>query len=256
MSRRMQAVRNEFARVFGGQCALVLAPGRVNLIGEHTDYNEGFVFPVAIDREVRYAVAPRDDRHVVLRSLNFDAQAEFSLDDIQHDSEQRWSNYVRGIAWVLQDAGYPLRGMNAVIEGDVPLGAGLSSSAAMEVAALLAFEAVGGFRVDPVQAALLAQKSENQFVGLNCGRSLDENLAVLKAMRAATDKPLWMKPNAGLPRMTDEDVAVYDVTPQQMGEQVALWIEAGARVVGGCCGTSPDHLREIARAASAARAPA
>lgn len=169
MRSRMERVRQEFARAFGGECVLVRAPGRVNLIGEHTDYNDGFVFPVAIDREVRYAVAPRDDRRVALWSVNFGAKAEFSLDDIRHDRAQRWSNYVRGIAWVLQEAGYPLRGMNAAIEGDVPLGAGLSSSAAMEVAALLAFEVAGGFRVDPVQAALLAQKSENQFVGLNCG---------------------------------------------------------------------------------------
>ncbi|HHX38586.1 MAG TPA: galactokinase [Armatimonadetes bacterium] len=165
----MQAVRDEFARVFSGECTLVRAPGRVNLIGEHTDYNEGFVFPVAIDREVRYAVSPRDDRKVVLRSLNFDAESEFSLSNITKDADQPWSNYVRGIAAVLQEAGHVLRGMNAVIEGDVPLGSGLSSSAAMEIGALLAFEAVSGFQIEPVSAARLAQKAENQFVGVNCG---------------------------------------------------------------------------------------
>lgn len=165
----MQAVRDEFARVFGGECVLVRAPGRVNLIGEHTDYNEGFVFPVAIDRAVRYAAAPRDDGRVVLRSLNFDARSEFSLSEIRKDEEQPWSNYVRGVADVLQAAGHTLRGMNAVVEGNVPLGSGLSSSAAMEVGALLAFQAVSGFEVEPVQSALLAQKAENQFVGVNCG---------------------------------------------------------------------------------------
>ncbi|HOM81617.1 MAG TPA: galactokinase [Armatimonadota bacterium] len=169
MTTRMQAVRDEFARVFGGECTLVRAPGRVNLIGEHTDYNEGFVFPVAIDREVRFAVSPRDDRKVVLRSLNFDAESEFSLSNITKDADQPWSNYVRGIAAVLQDAGHVLRGMNAVIEGNVPLGSGLSSSAAMEIGALLAFEAVSGFQIEPVSAARLAQKAENQFVGVNCG---------------------------------------------------------------------------------------
>jgi galactokinase len=169
MTTRMQAVRDEFARVFSGECTLVRAPGRVNLIGEHTDYNEGFVFPVAIDREVRYAVSPRDDRKVVLRSLNFDAESEFSLSNITKDADQPWSNYVRGIAAVLQEAGHVLRGMNAVIEGDVPLGSGLSSSAAMEIGALLAFEAVSGFQIEPVSAARLAQKAENQFVGVNCG---------------------------------------------------------------------------------------
>lgn len=169
MTTRMQAVRDEFARVFSGECTLVRAPGRVNLIGEHTDYNEGFVFPVAIDREVRYAVSPRDDRKVVLRSLNFDAESEFSLSNITKDADQPWSNYVRGIAAALQEAGHVLRGMNAVIEGDVPLGSGLSSSAAMEIGALLAFEAVSGFQIEPVSAARLAQKAENQFVGVNCG---------------------------------------------------------------------------------------
>jgi 5-methyltetrahydrofolate--homocysteine methyltransferase len=90
-------------------------------------------------------------------------------------------------------------------------------------------------------------------IGVNCGRSLEENLAALREMRAVTDKPLWMKPNAGLPRMTDDDVAIYDVTPKIMGDQTTRWIEAGAQIVGGCCGTSPEHLSEIARAASLAR---
>lgn len=85
-------------------------------------------------------------------------------------------------------------------------------------------------------------------VGVNCGRSLDENLINLQEMRAATHLPIWMKPNAGLPRMTDDDVAIYDVTPEMMGEAAVRWLEAGAQIVGGCCGTSPEHLREIARA--------
>ncbi|MCG3139856.1 MAG: Bifunctional homocysteine S-methyltransferase/5,10-methylenetetrahydrofolate reductase [Anaerolineae bacterium] len=90
-------------------------------------------------------------------------------------------------------------------------------------------------------------------VGVNCGRSLDENLSNLREMRAATHLPLWMKPNAGLPRMTDDDVALYDVTPEMMGAAAEQWLAAGARIVGGCCGTSPQHLREIARAAERLR---
>jgi 5-methyltetrahydrofolate--homocysteine methyltransferase len=89
-------------------------------------------------------------------------------------------------------------------------------------------------------------------IGVNCGRSLEENLVALREMRAVTDKPLWMKPNAGLPRMMDDDVAIYDVSPAMMGEQAGLWIEAGAQIVGGCCGTSPAHLKEIAKVASLA----
>lgn len=93
-------------------------------------------------------------------------------------------------------------------------------------------------------------------VGVNCGRSLDENLINLQEMRAATHLPIWMKPNAGLPRMTDDDVAIYDVTPEMMGEAAARWLEAGAQIVGGCCGTSPQHLREIARAVENTRVSA
>jgi methionine synthase I (cobalamin-dependent) len=90
-------------------------------------------------------------------------------------------------------------------------------------------------------------------IGVNCGRSLEDNLAALRVMRGSTNKPLWMKPNAGLPRMTDDDVAVYDVTPRMMGDQASQWIESGAQIVGGCCGTSPEHLSEIAKAAVRAR---
>jgi methionine synthase I (cobalamin-dependent) len=100
----------------------------------------------------------------------------------------------------------------------------------------------------PGQVAQELNALEIDGIGINCGRSLEENLAALREMRAATDKPLWMKPNAGLPRMTDDDVAVYEVTPQMMGEHAARWVEAGAQIVGGCCGTTPEHLREIAKA--------
>jgi 5-methyltetrahydrofolate--homocysteine methyltransferase len=110
-----------------------------------------------------------------------------------------------------------------------------------------------GLRPAQVAAELTALGVD--VVGLNCGKSLEDNLENLKAVRAATDRPVWMKPNAGLPRMVDGDTAVYDVTPEQMGQQAALWLAAGARVIGGCCGTSPAHLREIARAAAAARQP-
>ncbi len=108
--------------------------------------------------------------------------------------------------------------------------------------------------LQPTQVAQELTELNVDVIGINCGRSLDENLAGLKAMRAVTGKPLWMKPNAGLPRMTDDDVAIYDITPERMGAHAAQWIEAGAQIVGGCCGTSPAHLREIARAAARAMA--
>lgn len=107
-----------------------------------------------------------------------------------------------------------------------------------------------------LQAARVAKEVTDlgaDMVGVNCGRSLEENLINLRAMRAATPLPIWMKPNAGLPRMTDDDVAIYDVTPSMMGAAAAQWLEEGAQIVGGCCGTSPEHLREIAQAVHAAR---
>jgi 5-methyltetrahydrofolate--homocysteine methyltransferase len=108
-----------------------------------------------------------------------------------------------------------------------------------------------GHKPEDVAAQLTALGVD--VIGVNCGRSLPENLENLKAMVAATDRPIWMKPNAGLPRMGPDHRAVYDVGPEQMGEQAALWVAAGARIIGGCCGTSPEHLREIARAAAPVR---
>jgi len=147
----------------------VAAPGRVNLIGEHTDYNDGFVLPAAIDRHVLMAVAPRDDSTVHLYAADFDETATFHLDEIRPDDDHPWSNYERGVAWALQEARHPLRGMDAVITGDVPIGSGLSSSAAVEVATAHCFEVAGDFTLDGVDRALLCQKAENEFVGMHCG---------------------------------------------------------------------------------------
>ena len=159
-----------FARVYGyGPSFLVAAPGRVNLIGEHTDYNDGFVLPAAIDRHVLVAVSPREDRRVRVYAADFDEIAAFDLDDIRLDDEHPWSNYERAVAWALQEARHGLRGMDAVITGDVPIGSGLSSSAAVEVATAHCFEATGGFLLDGVERALLCQKAENEFVGMRCG---------------------------------------------------------------------------------------
>ncbi len=163
--------------------------GRVNLIGEHTDYNEGFVLPIAIDRDVALVGAPRADRLVRLHSVNFNQDAEFPLDAIAPDPAATWSNYARGVADVLQKDGAALAGFDAVLYGDVPIASGLSSSAATEMATIMAFSAAahegrstpairsapnrrdGGASPlrDATHAALLAQRAENQFVGVNCG---------------------------------------------------------------------------------------
>lgn len=153
------------------QCEVLVvrAPGRVNLIGEHTDYNEGWVLPIAIEYDVRLAVFPTSDRVVRLRSLNYSASTEFSLDGFEPDPEQSWGNYIRGVADELTKAGYLLRGMDGVVEGNVPIGYGLSSSAAMEVAAALAFEAVSQQSIDPVELVKLCQRAENHYIGVQSG---------------------------------------------------------------------------------------
>ncbi len=173
-SPRLLALRElaagAFAEAFGGEPELwVAAPGRVNLIGEHTDYNDGFVLPAAIDRHVLMAVSPRQDRQVHLVAADFPARASFCLDEIVHDPSQRWSEYQRGVAWALQEAGHRLNGLNAVLVSDVPVASGLSSSAALEMAMAYAFQVTCGLELDGVQRALLGQKAENQFVGMNCG---------------------------------------------------------------------------------------
>lgn len=167
---RQKTIKKHFPEIFGHEPATVVrAPGRVNLIGEHTDYNDGYVLPVAIDRSILMAAAPRPDRQVVLHALDFDQRTEFSLDDIQHDDQHPWSNYQRGVAFFLQEQGFELMGMNAVISGDIPVGSGLSSSAAVEVAAAYAWQVLSGFSLSRVELALLCQQAENEFVGMKCG---------------------------------------------------------------------------------------
>ena len=145
------------------------APGRVNLIGGHTDYNDGFVLPVAIDREVSIAAQKRDDRKVKAYSLDFDTEESFSLESINYNEDTAWINYLQGVAKFLLAEGYQLAGMNLVITGNVPQGAGLSSSAALEVATALSFALINDFNLDRVKMAKICQRAENEFVGVNCG---------------------------------------------------------------------------------------
>ena len=153
--------------------SVVHAPGRVNLIDEHTDYNEGFILPVAIDKYVSIAARSRTDRRGVLNAMDFGRNCEFSLDDIQPGQNSgAWGNYPKGVAYFLQRADHPIAGMEAAISGDVPIGVGLASSAAIEVASALVFLNVGASHapeVDESELAVLCQRAENQFVGVNCG---------------------------------------------------------------------------------------
>jgi galactokinase len=176
----LRDLRRAFFSIFASDPTdFVRAPGRVNLIGEHTDYNEGFVLPMALEQDVRIALRPRSDRAISLASINFKQQATFSLDILHHDDgAAKWSEYVRGVAWAMLEKGLPLRGMDAVISGDVPIAAGLSSSAAMEVASAWALQVAAGFRMDAVDMALLCQRAENEWVGMRCG-IMDQFISVL-----------------------------------------------------------------------------
>jgi len=161
-------------------------PGRVNLIGEHTDYNDGFVLPVALKRDILFVFRPRKDRLVRLHSLEYSEYFQFDLDKIAYDESMLWTNYVQGMAWSLQLEGLPLTGLDAVISGNVPRGSGLSSSAALEVAAAHAFLGASG-QLDALPGPLIAkaaQRAENQFVGVHCG-IMDQFISVLGAENCA-----------------------------------------------------------------------
>ena len=158
-----------FAREFGGEPEIVVrAPGRVNLIGEHTDYNDGFVLPLAIERAVWIGLRRRDDTMVDVWSVDFDKDASFDAASPETGGPA-WLEYLKGTAWALREAGHALRGWSGAMASDVPIGAGLSSSAAIELAAARAFQATSGFGWDPPAMALIAQRAENEWVGVNCG---------------------------------------------------------------------------------------
>ena len=163
-----EQVTQTFKTQFGGTPTyLVRAPGRVNLIGEHTDYNDGFVLPMAIDRAAWIALGPRDDGKVRVYALDYEETAEFSLTALQKG--KGWAEYIKGVANELKVAGFRVKGWDGVLGGDVPNGAGLSSSAAVEMAAARAFAEVSGFEWKPVRMAQVGQKAENRWVGVNCG---------------------------------------------------------------------------------------
>jgi galactokinase len=162
-------VSSAFADTFGSPPPiLVRAPGRVNLIGEHTDYNDGFVLPMAIDRAVWIALRPRTDRQVSLHSLDFGASLSFACDE-PGTAERTWSDYIRGTAWALSQKGFPLQGWEGVMGSDVPIGAGLSSSAATEMVITRAFAAAAGWDWQPAQMAQVGNFAEKEWVGIQSG---------------------------------------------------------------------------------------
>ena len=164
----IETVRTVFVSNFGHPTLLVQSPGRINLIGEHTDYNQGFVLPAAIDKAIYLAISKREDQEVHLIAADLADNFSVALNNLSF-SQQTWSNYLIGVVDQLQKNGYELGGFNAVVAGDVPLGAGLSSSAAVECATVFALNELFELRLSKIEMVRLAQKAENEFVGVKCG---------------------------------------------------------------------------------------
>lgn len=167
-----QQLNEFFSAEFGQSPELIVqAPGRVNLIGEHTDYNGGFVLPAAINYNTWIAACARNDRELHVVARDFASQRiVINLDtSMKQDPAAPWSDYVRGVIQELQKRGYRLKGGNLLISGNVPAGAGLSSSASLEVAVVRALTELSDEAIDPTEAALVGQAAENNFVGCNCG---------------------------------------------------------------------------------------
>jgi galactokinase len=162
-------VVQKFKDTFGAAPEMLIrAPGRVNLIGEHTDYSDGFVLPMAIDRAVWIAARRRSDRQVWLQSVHFDKPAAFSLDAIE-GSDAGWAEYVKGMLWALEGAGHRLTGWEGILASDVPIGAGLSSSAALDLAVARTAIHAADLVWSPTEVAVLARKADNDFVGIGAG---------------------------------------------------------------------------------------
>ncbi len=162
-------VQQRFEEKFGEQPAFVIrAPGRVNLIGEHTDYNDGFVMPMAIDRAVWLAIRPREDGRVSAHSLEMDDPIDFEISNLGKPG-QGWGEYVKGVTWALLEEGFELSGWEGVLTSDIPVGAGLSSSAALEMATAMAFMAISNTEWNAPQMARIGQRAENDWAGANTG---------------------------------------------------------------------------------------
>lgn len=162
-------LREKFAEIYGGKPRFFRAPGRVNLIGEHTDYNGGFVLPMAIDKETAVLAAPRDDRRIRAFTVNLEESAAFDLDAPAKLENGFWLNYVEGVARILESKNVRLRGADLLIWSDVPTGAGLSSSAALETAVGLALSEISGHAIDKVTLAKIGQQTEHEYVGAKVG---------------------------------------------------------------------------------------
>ncbi|MEK7477299.1 MAG: galactokinase [Candidatus Coatesbacteria bacterium] len=167
-----QSLRQAFVRTFGDQnrkIALTRSPGRINVIGEHVDYNEGFVLPAAVNRAVWVAAQRRLDSKVVVFSATVDEKIEFDLKTMRNEKDHGWANYPKAVLHTLQNRGWKLEGLNLYIESDVPMGGGMSSSAALECAVAWGAMSLFPYTLDKLSVVKICQRAENAFVGVNCG---------------------------------------------------------------------------------------
>ncbi len=170
MTLPFEQAKEIFSQTYTGSPELtVTAPGRVNLIGEHTDYNNGFVLPMAVSRGIAIAGRERKDSKILLYSADYQESENFSLDSIRPDFSRPWANYFKGVALMMRKNGLSLSGWEAVIKGDLPQGAGLSSSAALEVAGAVFLQKLFNLGLEDLDLVRLAQQAENEFVGVHCG---------------------------------------------------------------------------------------
>lgn len=163
----IQKTRALFVQLFKKEPTIVLSPGRINLIGEHTDYNDGFVLPAAIDKKIVYAIAPNHTRTCTVHAVFTNETQSFSLDDVK--PTPGWINYLMGVVYQLQERGLNVEGFDCVLAGDIPVGAGMSSSAAVEGGLVAALDNLFGYQLNRMEMALIGQKAEHTFPGVKCG---------------------------------------------------------------------------------------
>lgn len=161
-------VKNKFAEIFDGNPLMIYSPGRINLIGEHTDYNMGFVMPAAIDKAVYFAIAPNGGSECRLHAFDLNDNFTFTLETLKY-SEKHWPNYLMGVVDQLQKMNHKISGFDCVFGGNIPIGAGLSSSAAIEAGLAFSLNEIFNLKISKMELVKLAQRAENEFVGVKCG---------------------------------------------------------------------------------------
>src|SRR5690606_23530667 len=167
-NEKIQSVAEKFKELFGSSPLLVRSPGRINLIGEHTDYNEGFVFPAAIDKEIYFASAPNKENFCRVFAYDYEEMNAFQLQDFA-PVPQGWINYIMGVVAQLQNDGHPIAGFDCVFGGNIPIGAGLSSSAALENGVCVGLSSIFDLGLDKLSMVRYSQKAEHEFAGVACG---------------------------------------------------------------------------------------